>query len=432
MGISDRPAAEDAEAAGTAGGAGVPPRRPGRRALLAGGIALAVAGGAGLALSRRDGGPSQAAPAAADSPSTTPLRESPTPMAPRADSGAPEPLWTFTSDADLVPASTLVANGTLFTLSSHLTAIDTATGSVKWAGKGVNTLYTAAGAGLVFVGSFQGATGYDAATGAETWLNVNRQANADDLSNVSVLRADDKVLYAVARVRPVGATTSPKLDLLAFSIDTHEKLWSLPVEVGAGPQYLHHAVADGNLYYTDGRCNLVARNGQDGRQLWLVETGATSSITPAVADGRAYCRTGSNGLRAVNLADGRRLWEISTADGGTKAFPPVTAASGTVYGGNGTAAACAWDSRTGQQLWTSPMPFRPTMTEPVLVQDTLFVAGLAGDGVHAVDVRTGRPRWTFTVDAISPAAQNQPWGLATDGQRLLAKLGSTVFALPAA
>ncbi len=60
------------------------------------------------------------------------------------------------------------------------------------------------------------------------------------------------------------------------------------------------------------------------------------------------------------------------------------------------------------------------------------MADVAADGVHAVDVRTGRPRWTFTVDALPPAAVNQPWGLATDGQRLLAKLGSTVFALPPA
>ncbi|MGW2372963.1 PQQ-binding-like beta-propeller repeat protein [Kitasatospora sp. NPDC001683] len=421
VGISDHSTTSDVDDAGGSR------RRPSRRALLTGGAALAVAGGAGWMLSRRHGGKPEAS-APTDPP--TPLRDSPAPMVPNPDSGAPKPLWSFTPDEDLVPASTLVSNGTLFTLSSHLTAVDTATGTVKWTGKGVNTLYTAAGAGRVFVGSFQGATGYDAATGAETWNTVNRESNADDLSNVYALRADDKVLYALADAKPNGATTAPRPVILAFSIDTHEKLWSVPLEVGERAQYINNAVVGGNLYYTNGRCDLVARSGRDGRQLWLVETGATDTIPPAVADGQAYCLTGTNGLRAVSLADGRRLWEAKLVDGATGTFPPVTAANGVVYGGNGTTAVCAWDARTGRQIWTCPVPFRPSATEPVLVQDTLFVAGQGIEGVHAVDVKTGRLRWTFAVNTYQVTLENRNWALATDGQRLLAKLGSTVFALP--
>ncbi|MBO1414916.1 PQQ-binding-like beta-propeller repeat protein [Streptomyces sp. FH025] len=422
MGISEHSAAAGVDDEGASR------RRPGRRTLLTGGLALAVAGGAGWALSRHGRKPGAAAPA--DPP--RPLREAPTPIAPRPDSGAPKPLWSHTADEDLVPASTLVANGTLVTLGSHLTAIDTATGTVRWAGQGVNTLYTAAGAGFVFVGSFQGATGYEAATGTESWRNINREANADDLTTVYALRADDNVLYTVAHARPARATTAPTPVLVAFSIDTHEKLWSQPLTVGDRAQYLNCAVEGGNFYHTDGNCDLVARNGQDGRQLWRAQTGAVDTIPPAADDGQAYCLAGKKALRAVNLADGRTLWEIDAADGATGTFPPVTAANGVVYGGNGTAAACAWNARTGRQLWTCPMPFRPSETEPVLVQDTLFVAGLGTEGVHAVDAKTGRPRWTFTVDTYPVTRENQKWGLATDGQRLLAKLGSTIFALPPA
>jgi outer membrane protein assembly factor BamB len=152
----------------------------------------------------------------------------------------------------------------------------------------------------------------------------------------------------------------------------------------------------------------------------------TTMVTQHLAGGRLYAVQPAGGpkLVAYRLADGRRLWTAPVdVDPGTAGLDVV---DGTVlvssdrrYGSDGRTRAprvVAVDAGTGRELWHSVLPRLPGADRPgaVLVAAYLDPDGSPGPSpygapvdpltppplaVAALDLRTGRPAWTYRVPA---------------------------------
>jgi outer membrane protein assembly factor BamB len=132
---------------------------------------------------------------------------------------------------------------------------------------------------------------------------------------------------------------------------------------------------------------------------------------PAIADGVAYFGGIGGVLRAVATDTGDVLWSASPDGGGefegTRRTPTV--ADGVVYYTTevGTVVARTTD---GTRLWTveADGPADPGEasarrvygSDPVVGDGRVFVN--AGDGVYALDARTGAVRWKIPVVTVSP------------------------------
>lgn len=131
---------------------------------------------------------------------------------------------------------------------------------------------------------------------------------------------------------------------------------------------------------------------------------------PAIADGVAYFGGSGGVLRAVATDTGELLWSVSDDGGeftGTRRTPAI--ADGVVYYTTevGTVVARATD---GTLLWSveADGPADPGESsarrvygsDPVVGDGRVFVN--LGDGVYALDARTGAVRWKIPVVTITP------------------------------
>lgn len=348
------------------------------------------------------------------------------PVQTRPDGVPPQPLWTYNAQGRLSSAPVLVANGMIHPQGEALVAVDAVTGKERWSRRDVNAMYSAVGGGLVFTTVFNSVTGYDSQTGQPTWTSPTKDASGNLYSPDHLLGADDKAVFLLGALLPPGVGTTGTDGVLAFSIATKQQLWFQPRKKGTD-SFVSSLVAGGDLLYTDDQQNLVARSSQDGRQLWFATTGSQADFKPSADSTQAYCLVDSNGLQAVRLSDGAQQWANKVPSTERRMFTPVAAVNGVVYGSDGTASVSAWDAKTGKQLWTCPLPRRPSpMSLPIVIKDTLFVPGSGDEGVYAVDTRQAKIRWTFKNGLNS----GDDWYLSTDGERLFAKYGPTVYALP--
>ncbi|WP_280687840.1 serine/threonine-protein kinase [Kitasatospora sp. GAS204B] len=417
-----------------------------RRLLFAGGglLALAAAGGAAWAIesggsSKTADGPAKPAPggspgasstgAAANSSANSAAGAQPLPSATqsRADGVPPQPLWTYNATGRLSSSPVVVSGGMVHPQGEALIGLDGATGKVVWSRPDVDATNAAASGGKVYVSAGNGAAGYDSAGGQPVWQSTTTDPSGNLISTDNLLGADDKAVYMFAAILPKGEITTTGTDgVVAFSIATKQQLWFQPRKKGTDPLVDSQAWG-GNLYYTDDQENLVARSGQDGHQMWFAATGAKAAYPAAFDATQAYCLAEGRGLQAVRLTDGTQQWEIKVPAGEQRMFEPITVADGVVYGSDGTLTVGAWDVKTGNQLWSCPLPQRASwVSAPVVVQQTLFVPSNDGGGIYAVDTKQGKIRWNFT----NGQNATSDWYLATDGQRLFAAYGGTIYALP--
>ncbi|MFE9429133.1 PQQ-binding-like beta-propeller repeat protein [Kitasatospora sp. NPDC006697] len=349
-------------------------------------------------------------------------------MAVQPGGGAPDPLWSYTSKADFGSSNLAVAGGRVYVVSDRLTAVDAATGAVAWNGEYIDGLLAAAGGGLVFVGSPNSLTGYDQATGKSAWRPRYSGPSSPSYSLVQALCADDELAYGITWGQ--NGLNGQATKLVAWSIESGVESWSQELRPGQQRYGVQHGLRDGRIYHNDGQFTIIARSTKDGQQLWSTPTGADFAITPVTDGDRLYCLAGKDGLQALSTATGSRQLLIRQKGGADGSFGQVTAVNGVVYGFPGDQSVCAWSAKTGEQLWECPLPFRPSdVNQPVLVQNTLFVVGTGIDGVTAVDAGSGAIRWRFRTDPLS--SPSEEWALTTDGRRLFAGLGTTLFALPA-
>jgi outer membrane protein assembly factor BamB len=165
------------------------------------------------------------------------------------------------------------------------------------------------------------------------------------------------------------------------------------------------------------------------RRVWQINAHNTLEYPPTVGYGRVYLAQQKGLFFALDARTGRLRWRKNTHR--CSASSP-TIGRRVVYQAwmdfvncpqdrpGATGFLIAWSARTGRKLWK--YKGAPIESSPLLVRHTLYF-GSWDHKVHAVDARTGRPRWSFQTDDqvnTSPAYWRGRIYVATDGGSLYA------------
>ena len=228
-----------------------------------------------------------------------------------------------------------------------------------------------------------------------------------------------------------------------FLAEADDKSLNHPIEVVAQP-----LVHDGVVYVGGDDHTLYAVDLESGKKLWRFEVGGPVRSTPVVVGDHLFFTSEDGVLYAVDIKPGKYKWQFSPA--GEVTFEPVVFSDFILIGTSG-GVLYALDKQTGEERWrlakAGKIPNAPQLFKGVLffgnesgeviaadlksgderwraktrtkavgktliVGDTLYVdsSHLAERGfmrgcrysyLHALDVRTGRERWTFgAVDQI--------------------------------
>ncbi|HSL65188.1 MAG TPA: PQQ-binding-like beta-propeller repeat protein [Gaiellaceae bacterium] len=160
------------------------------------------------------------------------------------------------------------------------------------------------------------------------------------------------------------------------------------------------AVAYGRVYVANQVGRFFAVNAKTGRMIWQKRFRRCIAASPVVADGIVYqavmhplpCGTSNRSARgfviAMNARNGKVLWRF---DAGAVESTPLVRGK-TIYFGSWDRRLYAVDIRTGKLRW-SYRADHEVNTSPAYAGGTLFF-GTDGGRVHAVWAKTGRNRWT--------------------------------------
>lgn len=256
--------------------------------------------------------------------------------------------------------------------------------------------------------------------------------------NVVAVTAADSYWVAQARLPYFRAKAA------FFDVETLERLWELPAQVGRDYQMLigHGQVAittDGGtiaLYAARSGRVIWAREGADqqyralaanddvlfaravslappaergryeerqtflaldwatGELRWEMRPSLTDDVSAALADGqRLYLLTSLGQMVVLDAATGQEVWRIDNGPefvGGALA----AVADGRLYGARSSnLLAAAWDAANGQVVWRTALPGVWSISALALDDERLYVVELAEVGVQieALDVRDGLP-----------------------------------------
>ena len=135
---------------------------------------------------------------------------------------------------------------------------------------------------------------------------------------------------------------------------------------------------------------------------WRVQTGGPVRSSPVVAAGVVFVGSSDGALHAIDAATGIVRWrrELGSSISSTPAVAPelvyVTGGDGVLHAIRRASGAVAWQYRTGAErplVWglESGLLFD---SSPTLAGESV-VFGTRDGMVHAVEARTGRPRWRY-------------------------------------
>ena len=255
-------------------------------------------------------------------------------------------LWTYEAKG-AVESSAAIVNDVVYvgSMSGELLAIDLASGKLRW--------------------SYQAAT-------ADYGIGESSPAVADGVVYIGDLAG---VLHAVE-----AASGKAK-----WTFKTGSEIKSSPVV--AGTRVLIGSY-DGSLYAVDAA---------SGKQAWKVSTDNYVHATPAIWNGLAYFGGCDEFFHGVRVSDGSKPLTLPT-EAYTAASPTI--ASGVAYYGTFANDVVAVDIAARKVRWRFEDPDRqfPFYSSAALSRDAVVLGG-RDKLVRALDMATGKPRWTFATQA---------------------------------
>lgn len=303
-------------------------------------------------------------------------------------------------------AGPIVADGTLYTYGDGLTAIDAASGDIRWT--------------------------VPISGGRSTPTYMDDGIVAGNSERTAFVDLEGDVEWEITSGGDGHAVTEEKIytagqgNVWAFDLEG-ELAWSERIDkrTTAVP-----AVADGILCVGTREGQLIAFDADSGSQEWTFEVSTHSEQEdPAgydifggvtIYDGTAYFGTWDRTVYAVDIEAGELEW-MQVTYGGIDVCP--AAADGTIYVGNDSGQIIAFDATTGDREWES-MELGGSLGQGVaLADDTVYSVG--DDGViAAVDRDDGTLRWRHLMSRKRP--QGSP--AVVDGFVFMTDGAGTVYA----
>jgi len=157
------------------------------------------------------------------------------------------------------------------------------------------------------------------------------------------------------------------------------------------------------VYFGSWDHHLYALDVEDGKQIWRFDTGGIVQASPAFGDGRVYIGSRNPRVFALDAATGKPVWEFEHTDGSWVESSGVYL-DGVLYMGSSDALTLfAFDGATGDVKWKYRTVGWSWCT-PSISDETIYIGSISAfpyyfegvtleRGLHAVDLKTGKPRW---------------------------------------
>jgi len=162
---------------------------------------------------------------------------------------------------------------------------------------------------------------------------------------------------------------------------------------------VYGSIIDNNrLIIGSGDGQLTAYNLYTGDIEWRYDSGGRFTAVPTCADGRIYQPSNDGIIFVVDAEDGTELYRVST-DG------PVNNAVSVydrVYGADVLGNVYCFEPENGEVVWKNTLD-GPVWTSPAVGNKLLYV-GHSGGELVALDLATGRIKWSFDVVEVIKAS----------------------------
>ncbi|MEV4062174.1 protein kinase domain-containing protein [Nonomuraea dietziae] len=408
------------------------PPSPTRRKLILGGAAIAaVGGGVAAALASSGGSRSSRGVTATSSPSRT--------------TGV-QPIWTRQLSGERADLATL--DGMLLCLDkAGMDTFALKDGKAGWKGEynSAGFFPKLAGERIYMLGDNNSINAFDPRTGEALWISELSSGEPEQTSpygSTLVVRDESDRLHGLDAASgkqrwtftPEGSPLSLEGEAsrgavlavthaydppsyAAISVSSGELRWS---RRGT----LHAHCADGKRFYVlDPELSLVALDPLTGREIWSTPSRMplyrSSARTPSyrlnlVGNTLVCTCTTPYRIAAFDVTTGRRRWPAKSATSWAWAQSGRTL----LYVNKALKGS---DLRTGEDLWTGNV----TDDTPSFIggaESLVFFPTL--DGLHGLDVESGRLRWHFR----HPTDDTFPWSVLRTPGRLFAKYKRDLFA----
>ena len=274
-------------------------------------------------------------------------------------------------------------------------AVDANNGNLRWSypaePQSDRTFFappTIAEDGLLYVGDFvNGITALNASNGAVEWGPIQLGVENGRIVGASVVADElllvpsgDGRLYARDRLDGTGVWAFPP----EFDEPLEEALWSAPVVDG---EKVFFTAMDHNVYAVD-----LAQGGQ----IWMAsrDSGGAIADSPVLADNLLLVGTFAHELIAYEGDRGREAW-IFDADHWIWGSPTVE--DGVAYFGDLAGQLYAIDTERGSAIWNETLASRISAS-PAIDSDRIFVASESGT-LFARELSSNRDLWSIPMDA---------------------------------
>ncbi len=223
----------------------------------------------------------------------------------------------------------------------------------------------------------------------------------------------------------------------AFNLDTGGRVWRRDTQgdedrstnVGGGVSY-----ADGTVFASTGRAEVMALDAATGAIRWRKPLGAPARSAPTVADGRLLVQTLDDRIQAFSVANGDRQWGYQAATSSTTLLGQAAPAfaDGLVVAGFGSGDLVALRAESGALAWSdslasgrgrsSVLDLSAIRALPVLAAGRVFAIG-AGGLLVALDLRSGRRLWEREVGGLQTPWLAGDWLFVQTADETLAAIG---------
>lgn len=287
---------------------------------------------------------------------------------------------------------------------SHLFALDASTGKEVWK--------TIIGGHLdvapfihenrTIIAGTRGKTvlALDAATGHHQWrFDVQGQ-----IARAPVVGLDGTLFYSTLEDEVWAVNPDSGDHKLVFKkdlVDKYPQSYSPSLAVGK----------DGTLLVGSVDNHLYAIDPATGEEKWAFSTQSAITTTPVVGDdGTIYVAQDSWTVYALDGKTGARIWEKTTTPGYSIQEDMSLTADGKLLVTAGSSLYC-FDAATGELQWESEDLISRASRSSLVPQDDLVYLS-SYQGVHAVDMESGKTKWLAKTDKNTRiAGQVAPDGL---------------------